>query len=158
MLLTNAMHKNQQTLEPVHRWKLAKANPESIIKSNDKLYKIMTTELFVVRENDLVELVLKIMDWKNIHHMPVVNKSNKIVGLITRSNFDTIDIEKAKNDLVIAKDIMVRNVVTLDSENTIQEAKDIMKSNKIGCLPIVENDELIGMFTKTDLNKITNNK
>ena len=156
MLLTQAMHKNQQTMEPVHRWKLAKANPESIIKSNDKLYKIMTTELFVVRENDLVELVLKIMEWKNIHHMPVVNKSNKIVGLITRSNFDTIDIEKAKNDLVIAKDIMVKNVVTLDSENSIQEAKDIMESKKIGCLPIVENDELIGMFTKNDLNKITN--
>ena len=156
MLLTDAMYKNQQSMEPVHRWKLAKANPESIIQSSDKLYKIMTTELFVVRENDLVELVLKIMDWKNIHHMPVVNKSNKIIGLITKSNFDSIDIEKAKNDLVIAKDIMVKNVVTLDSENTIREAKDLMKSKKIGCLPIVENDELIGMFTKNDLNKITN--
>jgi len=156
MLLSNAMYKNQQTMEPVYLWKLAKANPKSTIKSNDKLYKIMTTELFVVRENDLVELVLKIMDWKNIHHMPVVNKSNKIVGLISRSNFDLMDIEKAKNDLLIANDIMIKKVITLDSENSIQEARDIMKSKKIGCLPIVENDELIGMLTTNDLNKITN--
>lgn len=156
MLLTNAMYKNQQSMKPVHQWKLAKSNPKSLIKSNDKLYKLMTTELFVVRENDLVELVLKIMDWKNIHHMPVVDKTNKIVGLITRSNFENINLEKAKTDLVIAKDIMVKNIITLDSENTIQEAKELMKSKEIGCLPIVENEELIGMFTKKDLNKITN--
>lgn len=156
MILTGAMYKNQQSMKPVYQWKLAKSNNESIIKCQDKLYKLMTTELFVVRENDLVELVLKIMEWKNIHHMPVVNKYNKIIGLITRSNLDTIDIEKAKNNLLVAKDIMVKNIITLDSENSIQEAKDIMNSKKIGCLPIVENEELIGMFTKNDLNKIRN--
>ena len=155
ILLSKAMYKNQQTKKPVHEWELAKVKSKSTIKSTDKLYKLMTTKLFVVSENDLIELVLKIMDWKNINHMPVVNKSHKIVGLITRSNLDSIDLTKAKNELLCAKDIMVKNMVTLDSENTIQEAVDIMKSKKIGCIPIIDNEELIGMFTKNDFNKIT---
>lgn len=155
ILLIKAMYKNQQTKKPVHEWELAKVKSKSTIKSTDKLYKLMTTKLFVVSENDLIELVLKIMDWKNINHMPVVNKSHKIVGLITRSNLDSIDLTKAKNELLCAKDIMVKNMVTLDSENTIQEAVDIMKSKKIGCIPIIDNEELIGMFTKNDFNKIT---
>ena len=155
ILLSKAMYINQQTKKPVHQWELAKVKSKSTIKSTDKLYKLMTTKLFVVSENDLIELVLKIMDWKNINHMPVVNKSHKIVGLITRSNLDSIDLTKAKNELLCAKDIMVKNMLTLDSENTIQEAVDIMKSKQIGCIPIIDNEELIGMFTKKDFNKIT---
>jgi predicted transcriptional regulator len=114
----------------------------------------MTTELFVVNENDLVELVDNIMKWKNIHHLPVVNSSNKITGIITQTTLDSIDVEKAKDDLIVAKDIMVKKVISVSPETIIEDAKNIMLANNIGCLPILEAGELIGIFTKNDLLKI----
>ena len=154
ILLTYHMHKNQQKNMPVCDWKLAKVDSSKVSKKKDKLYKIMTTELFVVNECDLVELVQKIMEWKGIRHMPVVNESNKIVGIITRTNLDTIDIKQAKNNLLVAKDIMVTNVVTATPETLIKDARKLMDTKKIGCLPIIENEELIGIFTRNDLLKI----
>jgi CBS domain-containing protein len=156
VLLTYNMYKNQQQDIPVCDWKLAKVYPSKRSKKEDKLYKIMTTELFVVNENDLVELVQKIMEWKNIRHMPVVNKQNKLIGIITRTNLETIDLKQAKNDLVIAKDIMVKKVTTATPETLIVDAKKIMDSKGIGCLPIIDNDELIGIFTRSDLQRIHN--
>lgn len=152
ILLTYNMHKNQIKNISVDQWKLAKVDFAKI--SRDKLYKIMTTELFVVNENDLVELVKKIMEWKNISHIPVVNKLNRITGLITRSKLMQINNERAKNDLIVAKDVMEKNLITATPETLIDDAKKIMISNKIGCLPIIDDEELIGMFTKSDLLKI----
>jgi len=154
ILLTYNMHKNQKDNKPIYQWKLADTVIDPNINTSNKLYKVMTTELFVVHENDLVELLVKIMDWKHIHHLPVVNESNKIVGLITKTNLDAIDMSSITSNLIVAKDIMIKDVKIADSEMTIDEAREIMTTNKIGCLPIVENDELIGMFTKHDLEKI----
>jgi len=154
LLLTYHLYKNQQTNKPVHQWDLADANSSSLSKKFDKLYKVMTTELFVVNEDDLVELVAKIMEWKNIHHLPVVNKFNKIIGIISKSNLAGIDFLKKKDRMIVAKDIMIRKVVAVDPETLVEDAREIMKLNNIGCLPIIESGELIGIFTKNDLKKI----
>ena len=154
LLLTYHMFKNQQTNKPVYQWDLADAKTSSLSKKFDKLYKVMTTELFVVHEDDLVELVAKIMEWKNIHHLPVVNKFNKIIGIITKSNLKGIDFLKAKDKLIVAKDIMVRKVIAVDPETLVEDARKIMIINNIGCLPIIDGGELIGIFTKKDLQKI----
>ena len=154
LLLTYHMFKNQQTNKPVHQWDLADANTTSLSKKFDKLYKVMTTELFVVNEDDLVELVEKIMEWKNIHHLPVVNKFNKIIGIITKSNLQGIDFFKKRDKLIVAKDVMVRKVIAVDPETLVEDAREIMNINNIGCLPIIDGGELIGIFTKSDLQKI----
>ncbi len=151
--LTACMYEKQQSGKPVHQWKLAKENQCIEIDVNiSKLEKFMTTEVFVVNENDLVDLVAKIMEWKNIHHIPVVNNDNRITGLITKTNLDLILTQT--NRLLIAKDIMVKNIITVNSDTSIEDAKTIMKKNKIGCLPVLEFGELIGILTKTDLEKL----
>ena len=154
--LTSCMYKRQIKGEPVHNWKLASEKKCISIDVNiSKLEKFMTTEVFVVNESDLLDLVAKIMKWKNIHHIPVVNNENKITGLITKNNLDRS--EKSKDSFLIAKDIMVRNIITVNSDTSIEEANTIMKNNKIGCLPILEFGELIGILTKNDLKKLLNN-
>lgn len=154
ILLTHHMYKNQQLNLPVHKWDLAEVDINKMSNKFDKIYRIMTTELFVVNENDLVELVAKIMEWKNINHLPVVNEVNKITGIITKSNIDALDIKKTKENLVIAKDIMIKKVISVDPETFIEDAKEIMIKNDIGCLPIIDGDELIGIFTKSDLKRL----
>ena len=154
--LTSCMYKRQISGKPVHNWKLAsEKNCISIDVNISKLEKFMTTEVFVVNENDLIDLVIKIMKWKNIHHIPVVNHENKITGLITKKNLDKSDY--SKGNLLIAKDIMVKNIITVNSDTSIEEANIIMVRNKIGCLPILEFGELIGILTKNDIQKLLNN-
>ena len=120
--------------------------------SDIKLEKFMTTEIFVVNENDLVDLVFKIMEWKAIHHLPVVNIKNKVVGIITKTNLNEIKIVNKKS--LVAKDIMIKDIITVSSEISILEAKEIMIKNKIGCLPILEEGDLIGILTKRDVEKL----
>ena len=151
--MTAHMYNNQKEGKPVHEWGIAKENNVLNLNVNiTKLDKYMTTEVFVVKENDLVELVAKIMEWKNIHHIPVVNDMNMVTGIITNTNL--IDILGKDQKLIVAKDIMVKEIITVDSETSIIKAKNIMIENKIGCLPILEMGELVGILTKNDLNKL----
>lgn len=112
----------------------------------------MTTEVFVVNENDLVELVAKMMEWRNIHHIPVVDNNNRLTGLITQTNI--LDIKGQDTNVIVAKDIMVKDVITVDSETSIEYANSLMIENNIGCLPILELGDLVGILTKNDLNKL----
>ncbi|MCK5637118.1 MAG: CBS domain-containing protein, partial [Flavobacteriaceae bacterium] len=151
--LASCMYKKQIKGKPVHQWKIA--NPKQCVDldiENIELDKFMTTEIFVVNEDDLVDLVIKIMKWKNIHHIPVVNNKNKLTGLITKKNIDAIDLKKKK--LIVAKDIMINDIITVTSETSYHKAKDIMIKNKVGCLPVLEYGDLIGILTKNDLEKL----
>lgn len=154
--LTAHMYRNQQEGKPVHEWEIAKDNDllHMDVKIS-KLEKFMTTEVFVVRENDLVELVAKIMEWRNIHHVPVVNDHNRVTGIITDKNIKKLSGTDHK--LIVAKDIMVQDVITVDADTSIEQANRIMIENKIGCLPILELGELVGILTKNDLNKLLRN-
>jgi CBS domain-containing protein len=151
--LTAHMYHNQMACKPVHEWEIAKENHVLNLDIKiTKLEKFMTTQVFVVKENDLVELVAKIMEWKNIHHVPVVNDLNKVVGIITQTNINHIFSQDQK--LIVAKDIMVKEIITVDSDTSIEQANSIMIEKKIGCLPILEFGELAGILTKNDLNKL----
>lgn len=151
--LTAHLYKNQKSGRPVHEWEIAKDNHVLNLDVNiTKLEKFMTTEVFVVKENDLVELVTKIMEWRNIHHIPVVDDNNKLTGLITKNKL--IAIKDQDTNIIVAKDIMVREVITVDSETSIEQANRIMIDNSIGCLPIVEFEDLVGILTKSDLYKL----
>ncbi len=151
--LTAHMYKNQQSGKPIHEWELAKDNDVlNLDVGHAKLEKFMTTEIFVVNENDLVELVTKIMEWRHINHIPVVNDKNRLTGLITKTNIQAI--QGQDTNVIVAKDIMVRKVITVDSETSIEKANSIMLEHKIGCLPILELDDLVGILTKNDLDKL----
>lgn len=151
--LSSCMYKNQRSNKPIHQWKLA--NKNDCIGMDMKISKLenyMTTEVFVVNENDLIDLVTKIMRWKNIHHIPVVNNDNKIIGIISKSNLNVLNLGEDK--LLIAKDIMVKNIITVTSDTSIEEAQRIMLQYKVGCLPVLEFGDLIGIITKSDLEKL----
>ena len=151
--LTAHMYKNQKGGKPVHEWKIAKDNHLlNLDVGLTKLEKFMTTEVFVVNENDLVELVAKIMEWRNIHHIPVVDDKNRLTGLITKTNM--LEIEGQDTNVIVAKDIMIKDIISVDSETSIEQANSIMLKNKIGCLPILELGDLVGILTKNDLDKL----
>ena len=155
--LTAHMYRNQKKGKPVHEWEAVYENDIlNLDMSITKLEKYMTTEVFVVNEEDLVEMVAKVMEWKKIHHIPVVDRNNKVTGIITSTNLEKIQGQDQK--LIVARDIMVKDIVTAESNISIEEANRIMIEKGIGCLPIIELGELVGILTRHDLIKIIHSK
>ncbi|MBD80089.1 MAG: signal transduction protein [Crocinitomicaceae bacterium] len=150
--LTHALHTRRLSKKPVHTWKLASAKEVKKIKiSHENVSNIMKTNLFTVKEDDLVELVEKIMEWRSIRHVPVEDNHGKLLGLITKKT-----IEKQKNNgkykkLCCAGEIMVTDLVTIKPEMDIKMAMLKMIDKKVGCLPVVDNGELVGILTEVDM-------
>ena len=114
---------------------------------NKRLKHRMKTKLFMVYENDSLELVTHIMKWKKIHHMPVVNNNKELTGLVSWTDL----IKLGNSDLKqTVKEVMQTNLVTVSQEKSLQKAKQIMKEANINCLPVVYNKKLLGIITTND--------
>jgi CBS domain-containing protein len=96
-----------------------------------------------------MRLIKNVMQWKHIHHIPVINAKHKIVGIISASDISDID----KFDDYSASQVMQKDIKTGSPDMLIEEAKSLMLQNNIRCLPIVDHDELVGILTQTDLKK-----
>jgi len=153
--LTSGLYNRQIKGNPVHTWNSIQLDEGSgIAKMYDTIRKVMTTEIFVIHKGDLIELAKKIMEWKNIHHLPVVNKKNKLIGVVSASIIKRAELQAENYEFLTVEDVMVDVIISIDPETTIETSKEIMNKCSIDCLPILENGELIGIFTKKDLNRV----
>lgn len=106
---------------------------------------------------------LNLMKSKKIRRTPVV-KDGVLVGII--SDKDLLNASPASTtslsvweinyllSKITVRDVMTRNVLTVTENTPIEEAARIMADNKIGGLPVVRGDQIVGIITETDLFKI----
>lgn len=150
MALTKTIYKNQQGDLAVHEWPMIKNLPKTYQDAH-LVSHVMSTRLFTVDENDLTDLASEIMKWKNIHHLPVENKKGDLAGLITSAQIEEYKKDKNyKNDSIVA-DIMMKNVYIVRPETKILEALHHMKTNNVTCLPVVQENDLVGVITIKDI-------
>ncbi|BDW92800.1 hypothetical protein MACH07_16320 [Flagellimonas marinaquae] len=146
--LTKAIYRNQQDDEPVHLWKPI----EGMVETKEAfrwVSQIMSTKLMKLYEDDYANLAIAIMQWNNIHHLPVENGKGELVGLLTWSHiekFKKIDKKEAR-----VSDVMVKNVITVSPKTEISEAKKIMEKHNIGCLPVCVDAHIVGIISKVDM-------
>ena len=157
-VITAATVKNQRENKPVHTWKEPTANEmENWQPAGIKVEEFMTTDLFTVQKDDLIELVAEIMDWRRIRYMPVENPKGELIGLISSRlllrHFARRDGLQSGEHSV--KDIMIEKPITVNPETPILEAMQKMRQNHIGCLPVVQGKELVGIITEMDFLRIT---
>ena len=151
--LTEAIHENQQTYDSVKEWPSLK-DQASFKPASTKIGHIMTSSLVTANPSDLGRLTLKFMKWNNIHHLPVVNNNENLVGLITWRHLKQYwDKVHGSGNLISAKEIMVTNVFTVETSTPIKKAIAIMKKHEIGCLPVIQDNRLVGIVTIKDLIK-----
>ncbi|MDH4109214.1 MAG: CBS domain-containing protein [Gammaproteobacteria bacterium] len=118
---------------------------------------IMSTDLVTVTPEDTVERARVLMHDRRIHHLPVVNGNDEIVGLVTLSNvlaatdsFLRDEGSRIHPDQIRIADIMVADVVTVDQHAGIRQAALFLEKHRIGCLPVVSDGKLTGIITDTD--------
>ena len=124
----------------------------------------MTTKVFSVSANDNVAEAIRIMKEKKIKHLPVVDESNKVVGILsdrdikeyTPSKVSSFDVHELNYILFTTKvkSIMKKKVFTTGLDTPIEEAAMTMLDNDIGCLPVVENKKLTGIISDKDLFRV----
>jgi CBS domain-containing protein len=147
---------------PVHQWKIPELSDlKEYRPSHLKVSEFMSTDLFTVQKDDIIELVAEMMDWRKIRYTPVEDKEGKLVGLVTLRVM-TRHLLKMRNQPIglaieptTVKDIMIQHPLTVGPNTTIIEAMSIMRKNKIGCLPVTQNSELIGIITEMDFLRIS---
>ena len=99
-----------------------------------------------------IEDAWKIMHANRVRHVPIC-KGEKLVGLVTQKDLLVNAQNTALLTLPVAE-IMVFKVSTITTSTSTEEAAQIMLSDKISCLPVVEDDKLMGIVTESDFLKL----
>jgi CBS domain-containing protein len=152
--LTAATVDRQIEGKPVHEWALARATEGSMSKQTHLcVEEFMTTDLFTVHEDEAVDLVAKLMDWKRVRHIPVENEQGALVGLI--SCFELLrQLEQRVGEVseqpIPVSEIMVRDPRTIAPETLTLDAIALMRREKVDCLPVVKDGRLVGIVTERD--------
>ena len=93
--------------------------------------------------NNTIEDVFAIMDEKNISGFPVVDKNNKLLGIITNR-----DVRFVTNKKSMVKEYMTKKVITIQKNQSTNQAKKLLHENRIEKLVVVDNQKrCIGLIT-----------
>jgi len=152
--LTSTILARQNQDKPVHEWKLAEAGELSDwSQSYQTVGQFMATDLFTVRPDDLVDLAASLMDWRHIRHVPVEDEGGHLVGLVTHRGLLrllTRGSTAPDGTSMTVREIMKENPTCVSSSTPTLEAIEIMRQSKIGCLPVVDDNQLVGIVTSYD--------
>lgn len=124
----------------------------------------MTHNPVTIRETTSLHDALKIMRENKVRRLPVLDKQGKLIGIVSEKDLLYASPSPATSlsvwevnylvSKITVSDLMTRNVITVCEDCPIEEAARIMVDNKIGGLPIVRGDQLVGIITETDLFKV----
>ena len=152
--LTENILQQQKKGNPVHTWPLMKATPETDwSESYQTVGQFMSTDLFTLRPDDLVDFAASVMDWRHIRHVPVENAEGELVGLLTHRSLLRVlsrGLHKSSDEPLVVRDIMKADPVTVRSTTPTLEAIELMRSKQLGCLPVVDDGQLVGIVTSFD--------
>lgn len=153
--LTSAMLANQKNGQPVHRWSILEEVETTEWEDGYRtIGQFMSTDLFTVKPDDLIDLAASVMDWRHIRHVPVEDEEGHLVGLVThRGLLRILNIANRSNRdyrPTTVREVMIESPVTVSPSTSSLEALQIMRSNRVGCLPVVEDDQLVGIVTSYD--------
>ncbi|OAV43782.1 CBS domain-containing protein [Lewinella sp. 4G2] len=162
-IITAAMIKRQMSEKPVHTWSLPKAEDlRSYRPAGLRVEEFMETDLFTVHEDDLIDLVADLIEWRRLRYIPVEDDQGHLCGLITTRKLLRYYTRKGRPDapegkFVTVKDLMIPDPKTISPQNTIKEAMIIMRGEKLGCLPVLkgEHGELVGIITEMDFLRVS---
>jgi CBS domain-containing protein len=126
----------------------------------DRVRDIMETKLVTISASERLSMVEDIMTLGRVRHMPVV-QGGRLVGVVSerdllRASLSVLsehrDAERrAFLHVVEISRVMSTPPIVIGPDATIEQAALLMADKKIGCLPVVAGEELVGMVTETDV-------
>ena len=153
-VLTSTMLAKQKEGKPVHTWPITEVTENADWRlSYQTVGQFMATDLFTVRPDDLVDLAASVMDWRHIRHVPVEDEKGQLVGLVTHRALLRLlnrGVSSQNTNLLTVREIMITDPLTVCSTTPTLEVLELMRANKIGCIPVVDDGQLVGIVTSFD--------
>lgn len=132
------------------------------MKNSIPISTIMTTNLITVSVSDTLSTAEYLLKKNKIRHIPVVF-NQEIVGMLSLSDILRLsfaDVSESENtidsflyDVLTIPQIMAKNILSVSSNSSIKEVSSILVEREFHALPVVDNNELVGIVTTTDLIK-----
>jgi predicted transcriptional regulator len=126
----------------------------------ERVRDIMETKLVTISASERLSMVEDIMRLGRVRHMPVV-EGGKLVGVVSERDLlrASLSVLSEHRDaerrmflhVVEISRVMSAPPIVIAPDATIREAAALMADRKIGCLPVVAGEELLGMITETDV-------
>lgn len=131
------------------------------MKKNVPVKKIMTTQVVKLNLNDELSKAELLFKKHKIRHIPVVN-GTQIIGMLSLTDLLRISfvdsafeddeiVDTVVYDMFTLSQVMTKNVECISEDTTIKEAAEILATREFHALPVIKNNELVGMLTTTDL-------
>ena len=121
----------------------------------------MSKHPLTVGMNQTVSETHKYMQEQKVRHLPVIDKSGVMIGLVTEDDLLKAEPSSATSlsvweihsllNKITTRDVMTRDVITTSEDTPIEEAAQQMLEHKIGCLPVMRDDRLVGIITESDI-------
>ncbi|WP_396219692.1 CBS domain-containing protein [Gemmatimonas sp.] len=122
----------------------------------------MTTKVFTIQPGKHLRAVEEIMKWAHVRHVPVVDDHGRLVGIVSHRDLmgaaiSTLQVRIAEvermqhNAAIEVRQIMHVPIATIRPDERVQRAAHLMRSLRIGCLPVLEDQHLVGIVTEADL-------
>ena len=122
---------------------------------------LMTRKVFSLRLDKRMIVVQEMMKWARIRHIPVVDADQRVVGIISHrdllhaalSSVAPAPAAERRQHLaeIPIEHVMQCAVQTIGPDDSVQQAARMMRTDKIGCLPVVQDGRLVGIITAYDL-------
>ncbi len=131
------------------------------MKKNTPITEIMTKNLITLSiDSDLVTAE-RLFKKHKIRHITIVEK-NKLLGILSYTDLlrisfvdavfeDETEVESQVYNMFTLEQVMVKKLITITPETTIKKVAEILAQKEFHAIPIVKNEELIGIVTSTDL-------
>ena len=131
------------------------------MKKRTPVSDIMTSEVITLNQTDDLETAERLFKTKKIRHIPVVS-GKEIIGMLSYTDLLRIsfadatdesdyDVETIVYNMFTIEQVMAKNLISAPSTKTIKEVPEILVKKEFHALPVVDNKELVGIVTTTDL-------
>ena len=130
------------------------------MKRTTPISEIMTTEVVTLNVADRLETAEKLFKKYKIRHIPVV-KDKAVLGMLSYTDLlrisfadvsdDETSIDAFVYDMFSIQQVMAKNLFMVAPNSTIKEVAELLSKKEFHALPVVEDNELVGIVTTTDL-------
>jgi acetoin utilization protein AcuB len=124
---------------------------------------VMSTDIFTLGRNDTLSVADDLMKQQRIRHIPVIDSDGELCGILTQRDLFRGTLLRALGygsraeqrmlDSLSVKDAMHEDVLTISPDAALSDAATLMLSKKVGCLPVVHDERLVGMISEADFVK-----
>jgi CBS domain-containing protein len=131
------------------------------LQSKKQVRDLMSHSVRTLERNDKLSIADTVMRDERIRHLPILEESGRLVGIVSQRDLffnalmralghGTVARDRALGSIAV-KEVMTEDVVTTTPETPITTAAQMMVDRKIGCLPVVEGNALVGILSESDI-------